>query len=91
MDILNGRAGESELKMDSISAPDTQPEDPSPLEAGTDSETPAHPSQTDTLSGGESKRWWVAAVQSFIHPNLLQSPGKALSFEEIYKGKLFPI
>jgi signal transduction histidine kinase/CheY-like chemotaxis protein len=89
MDILNGHAGESERKMHSHSTPEIRPDDPLPLELEADAETPAHPSHTETLSGGGSRQGWVAIVQGFINPKLLQPPGEVLSFEEIYKRKLF--
>jgi signal transduction histidine kinase/CheY-like chemotaxis protein len=75
--------------MHSPSDPSDRIDDPLPLKPETCTETPVHSPQTDPLSGGGSRCGWVTAIRDFFFLKLVLPPGKVLSFEEIYKRRLF--
>jgi CheY-like chemotaxis protein/PAS domain-containing protein len=75
--------------MHSSSDPPDRIGDPLPGKPETRTGTPAHPKQNDALSGGESTRGWVTAVRNFFSKKLVLLPEKGLTFEEIYKRRLF--
>lgn len=82
-------ASESESDMQLPSAPEAAPGAPVSPEAKMDADTLGHPSPTDTSPGGGSPHGRKASALKFFSQKWVLPPGETLSFEEIYKRKLF--
>jgi signal transduction histidine kinase len=84
-----GPARESELKMPLPSVSEAPPGVSSSPEPKAEAVSPDHSPKTDTRSGGGSPRTWASIVRNRFSQNWVLPHEAALSFEEIYRRKLF--